>query len=83
MRVKKYGYSTILCPTSIVFLKEDKNKNKKKISYKNFIFTLFSIKSSSNIINKFKLAFIIVPTYAKLSFFIIGILKSFIIFFKR
>ena len=83
MRVKKYGYSTILCPTSVVFLKEDQNRNKKKISYKNFIFTLFSIKSSSNIINKFKLALIVVPTYAKISFFIIGILKSIIIFFKK
>ena len=83
MRVKKYGYETILCPTSIVFLKEDQNRDKKKISYKNFIFTLLSIKSSSNIINKFKLAFIVAPSYAKLSFFIIGVIKSIIIFFKK
>ena len=83
MRVKKYGYSTILCPTSIVFLKEDKDKVKKKISFKRFIFTLFSIKSSSNIINKFKLSFLVVPSYAKLSFFLIGVFKSIVVFFKK
>ena len=83
MRVKKYGYSTILCPTSIVFLKEDKNKFKKKINFQNFVFTLFSIKSSSNIVNKFKLSFLVAPSYAKLSFFTIGILKSIIIFLRN
>ncbi len=82
IRVKKFGYLTILCPTSIVYLK-DNNKIKKKINFKSFLFTFFSIKSSSNIINKFNLALIAVPFYAKLSFFIVGIIKSIIIFLKR
>jgi len=82
MRVKKFGYSSILCPTSIVYIKGF-SERKKKINSKSFLFTFFSIKSSSNIINKFNLAFIAVPFYAKLSFFIIGILKSIIIFLKR
>ena len=44
MRVKKYGYSTILCPTSIVFLKEDKDKVKKKLVLRG----LFSLYLASN-----------------------------------
>jgi len=45
--------------------------------------SIFSIKSSSNIINKFRLSFSVVPFYAKLSFFLIGVLKSMYVFLKR
>lgn len=83
MRVKKYGYSTLLCPNSIVFLNSDDYRRKRKLSFKNFMFTFFNIKSSSNVINKFKLSIKVVPFYAKLTFFIIGVLKSFYIFLKR
>lgn len=83
MRIKKYGYLSILCPTSVVYLKENNQKNKKNISLKKFNFTFFSFKSSSNIINKFKISYRIVPFYAKPSFFIIGVMKSLYIFFKK
>lgn len=82
MRVKKFGYLTILCPTSIVFLKENDQREIKKKNLKSFLFTFFSIKSSSNIINKFKLSLSVVPFYAKLSFFMIGVFKSIYVFLK-
>jgi len=82
MRVKKYGFQTLVCPNSIVYLKVSNQEHEKKKSVKSFFFVFFSIKSSSNIINKFKLTLKIVPFYAKLSFFIIGVAKSFYIFLK-
>lgn len=83
MRVKKFGYLSILCPTSIVFLKENNQRDIKRLNFKSFLFSIFSIKSSSNIINKFRLSFSVVPFYAKLSFFLIGVLKSMYVFLKR
>ena len=84
MRVKKYGYRTFLCPSSIVFLKTYQEHKRNKISLSGLFFVLFNIKSSSNIFNKFKLTIKIVPFYAKISFFLIGVLKSlYIFFFKR
>jgi|TARA_B110000238_G_C16026009_1_gene395322 GT2 family glycosyltransferase len=83
MRVKKFGYLSILCPTSIVFLKENNQRDIKSLNLKSFLSSIFSIKSSSNIINKFRLSFSVVPFYAKLSFFLIGVLKSMYVFLKR
>jgi GT2 family glycosyltransferase len=83
MRVKNYSFVTLLCPNSIVYLRAYNQEQKKKISIKNFFFIFFSIKSSSNIINKLKLSLRIVPLYARLSFFIIGVIKSFYIFLNR
>jgi len=84
MRVKKYGYFTLLCPSSIVFLHtNEQNLLKKRRNFKNLFFTLFGKKSSSNIINKFNLSVKVVPFYAKVSYFIIGIMKSLYIFFRN
>jgi GT2 family glycosyltransferase len=83
MRVKKFGYSTLLCPSSIVFLKSNEITKSAETSMKKFFFTFFSIRSSSNIFNKFNLAIKVVPFYAKISFFIIGFLKSLFIFLKN
>ena len=82
MRVKKFDYSTFIHPKSLVYLNLNKQKNKIKLNYKRFLFVFFNIKSSSNILNKFRLSIKIVPFYAKLNFFLIGILKSLYIFFK-
>ena len=86
VRIKKFGYHSFLCPASIVYLKpnydydELKNSSKKK----SILFALFSIHSSLNIINKFRLSIKVVPHYAKLSFFLIGCLKSlYLYFFKK
>lgn len=83
MRAKKFGYETLLCPTSIVYLNNEDKNTLKNFSFKNFLFLFFNIKSSSNIINKFKLSLKIAPLYAKLTFFIFGLLKSFYIFLKQ
>lgn len=84
MRIKKFGYSSILCPSSIVYLKENQPiKFKKKSYYKKLLFYLFDIKSSANIINKFNLTLKVVPLYAKVTFFFVGVLKSLIIFLKK
>lgn len=83
MRVKKYGYETLVCPNSIVFLKTRNLEYKKKLNFKNFKFTFFDIKSSSNIKSKFYLTMQVVPQYAKLSFFIIGVIKSLYIFLTK
>lgn len=76
MRVKKFGYSTLLCPSSIIFLSDNKFDLNKKRSIKSFYNHFFSIRSSSNIINKLRLTIKVVPPYAKITFFLIGILKS-------
>ena len=83
MRVKKYGYLTLLCSSSIVFLHPNEKYETKKINFKNFFFTIFGKKSSSNIINKFNLTLKVVPFHAKISFFLIGIMKSVYIFLKN
>jgi GT2 family glycosyltransferase len=83
MRVKKYGYSTLLCPSSVVFLKKNELVLSTKKNIKSFFFHFFSVRSSSNIINKFRLTIHVVPFYAKITFFLIGILKSIYIYFKK
>jgi GT2 family glycosyltransferase len=83
IRIKKYGYSNFVCMTSIVYLEPNIINNKRQLSVKHFLETLFSIRSSSNIINKFFLTIKIVPFYAKPTFFAIGVIKSIFIFLKK
>jgi glycosyltransferase involved in cell wall biosynthesis len=83
IRIKKYGFSNFVCMTSIVYLEPNITHVKREISLKYLFETLFSIRSSSNIINKFRLTLKIVPLYAKATFFMIGVIKSFYIFFKK
>jgi GT2 family glycosyltransferase len=83
MRVKKYGYVTAICPNSIVYLNSNNHKKLNRNVLMRFLYVLFSIKSSSNLINKFNFTLKVVPAQAKLSFFFIGIIKSIYIFFKK
>lgn len=83
IRIKKYGYYTLLSPSNKIFLSENNQKIKKKLNFQNLFHILFNIKSSSNIINKYKLTLKIVPMHAKLSYFFIGILKSLYVFFRK
>lgn len=76
MRVQKFNYETLLCTSTYVFLKLDVKK--KKSFYESFL----GIKSSSNIINKLKLTIEVVPIYAKISFFLISVIKSLLIYLK-
>ena len=77
MRVKRYGFKTFLCTSAIVYMQETPSKNLR------FFDTFFSIHSSSNIINKFKLSLKVAPLPAMFSFFIFGIIKSIIVSFKN
>lgn len=84
MRVKKYGYKTILCPTSVVYLKDNQRRIKENSTFFLRLFkALFHIKSSANIINKFNLSLKVVPNHAKITFFFVGVIKSFYIFLKN
>lgn len=84
IRIKKYGYKILLCPSSVIYLSEnDPLIIKKKLNIQNLFHVFFNIKSSSNIINKLKLTLKVVPMYAKFSFFFIGVLKSLYVFFKK
>jgi GT2 family glycosyltransferase len=77
LRVQNFNYEALLCTSTYVFL------NKKKNNQLSFCDFLFSKKSSSNILNKFNLTIEIVPTYAKFTFFFIGMLKSLYVFLKQ
>ena len=79
-RAKKFGYECLICSSSIVYLETEDNKKFKKKFLERFMFVLFDIKSSANIINKLLITYSMVPIYAKLSFFIIGVIKSLYIF---
>lgn len=81
-RAKKFGYKCFICTSSIVYLDVEDNKKFPKNFLERFKFVFFNTKSSANIINKLSFTYVIVPFYAKLSFFIIGILKSLYIFLK-
>lgn len=76
MRVKNYGYEVLLCPKSIVYLKDNKKTKKNKPNINFFINTLLGFKSNQNILNKLKLTKKIVPFYAKPTYFLIAIFKS-------
>lgn len=77
MRIQKFKYETLLCTSTAVFLKSDKKPKK------NFYEMFFDIRSSSNIKNKYNLSVEVVPGYAKVSFFLIGIVKSFYVYLKQ
>ena len=81
IRLKRNLYKIFVQPNSIIFLKDQK-RNIKNLSIKNIFKFFFGIKSSSNIINKLKISLLCVPFYAKLTFFLVGILKSIFFFFK-
>ena len=77
MRVKKYGFKTYVCPSSLIYMQQTPSVQL------GFFDTFFSLKSSSNIINKFKLSFRVAPGLAKFNFFLIGLLKSLIVAVKN
>lgn len=80
LRAKKNNYSVILCPDSKVFLKPNKLTIKNDFSLKYFIYIFFDKKSSSNIFNKYKLTIKHAPIHAKVTFFILAVIKSLVIF---
>ncbi len=83
IRARKFGYPSYLCLTGITYVKHNEEIIPAKMSINYFFHTFFSDRSSSNIIDKFKLSFMVVPWYAKITYFLIGVLKSLYLFFKR
>ena len=80
IRAINFGFDCYVCLSSIVFLDISDNQQYPSNFLKRLYFILFDKKSSANIINKFTITLMIVPLYAKISFFIISVLKSFYIF---
>ena len=68
MRVKKFGILQYFV-LQVVYLKENMKIVRSKLHFKQFLFSLFNIKSSANIVNKFNLSLKVVPIYEKPSFF--------------
>jgi|UPI0004137757 GT2 family glycosyltransferase len=83
IRASKINYSKYICPESIIYLKLDKNNSINKKNLKYFIKIILSKKSSSNLKDKLNFTIKCVPIYAMISFFLIGVLKSFLLSFKK
>ena len=77
MRVKIYGIKTFICPSAWVYFSGAEEKNMKLLNI------LFDIKSSSNIIDKYRLAQAVAPFGARYSFFIFGVLKTILLIIKN
>jgi GT2 family glycosyltransferase len=82
LRIKKFGYSILLSPLNFVYL-SDNEPIIKKTNFQKLIYTLFDIRSSLNIVKRFYITIRVVPFYAMLSFYFIGIIKSLYIFLKK
>jgi hypothetical protein len=79
MRASKNGYKAYVLPDAVVYLDEDKQTTVKL----NIIQQLFGVRSSLNIINRWKFARAVVPIYALPSYYFIAVIKSFYVIFKR
>jgi GT2 family glycosyltransferase len=73
VRANNNGYKAYLLPAAVVYLDEDKSTSIKL----NIIQQLFGIRSSLNLINRWKFARAVVPMYALPSYYFIAIIKSF------
>jgi GT2 family glycosyltransferase len=71
VRANNNGYKTCLLPTAVVYLDDEPTSLKL-----NIIQQLFSIKSSLNLINRWKFARAVVPIYAFPSYFFIAVIKA-------
>ena len=76
LNIKKLGFKIFLDPNYFVKLKDDNKLNQKKRS---LFATLFSIKSSSNIKNKYNLGKKHLPLFSFIGFTFFGICKSIIV----
>jgi GT2 family glycosyltransferase len=79
-RARSFGYKLFVLPSAIVFLDQDNSHKIKEGIFKEF-FT--SVKSSTNLIYRWRLIRMIVPLYAQPTFYIISIIKSIIQFVRK
>lgn len=73
LSIKKLGFKTLLDPKYFVKLNDEKLRNKNR---KSFLATLFSIRSSSNIVNKYNLGRKHLSLLNCIGFVVFGIFKS-------
>ena len=78
-RAKLNGYRLYILPSAIVYL----NQGPVSKVRGNIFHALFGIRSSVNLVNKWRLSRSIVPLYAFPTYYLIAILKSIFIFFKK
>ena len=78
-RAKLSGYKLYILPSAIVYLNQDNSTKYKEDIFK----ALFDIKSSINIINKWRLTRSVVPLYAQPTYYLIAVLKSVYIYLKK
>lgn len=78
-RAKLFGYKLYVLPSAIVYLDQDEVSLVKK----NIFHAFFGMKSNINIINKWRFAKCVVPFFAFPTYYIIAVLKSVFIYFKK
>jgi GT2 family glycosyltransferase len=78
-RAKLSGYKLYILPSAIVYLDQEEISNVRK----NIFHELFGLKSSINIVNKWKFARSVVPFFAFPTYYLIAVLKSIFIFLKK
>jgi GT2 family glycosyltransferase len=78
-RAKLLGYKLYVLPSAIVYLDQDEVSHAKK----NIFHALFGIKSSVNIVNKWRFARSAAPFFAFPTYYIIAVFKSLFIYFKK
>jgi GT2 family glycosyltransferase len=79
VRAKLSGYNLYILPSAIVYLDQEGIFHARK----NIFHALFGVKSSINIVNKWKFARSVVPFFAFPTYYLIAVLKSVFIFFKK
>ena len=79
-RARSAGYKLFVLPSAIVFLDQD-NSHRRKEGFFQELFV--NVKSSTNLIYRWRLARMIVPLYAQPTFYLISIIKSIIQYFRK
>lgn len=85
-RIKKYGYRCLVVPRAKGFLNTSSTGNSgsiKKVGIVAGLKSFFEIRSSNNLIVKWRFAKLVAPGYARLSYYFFSIIKSFYIVFFR
>tara|TARA_B110001469_G_scaffold122752_1_gene133835 strand:- start:14 stop:853 length:840 start_codon:yes stop_codon:yes gene_type:complete len=78
-RAKLFGYKLFLLPSAIAHLDQDEVREVRK----NIFQDLFGVKSSINIVNKWKFARSVVPFFAFPTYYGIAVMKSIFIHFRK
>lgn len=79
-RARFAGYKLFVLPSAIVFLDQDNSHRRKEGFFQEHF---VNVKSSTNLIYRWRLARMIVPLYAQPTFYLISIIKSIIQYFRK